>query len=76
MLELSNYGHMTPSTIWFEPLEKKFVYDVMDSTFNVITLSLRQPGVVNFADTIEITVMLIQTTFNESIKSKELEKIN
>ena len=48
----------------------------MDSTFNVITLSLRQPGVVNFTDTIEITVMLIQTTFNESIKSKELEKIN
>ena len=50
---------------------QNFVYDVMDRTFNVLILSIRQPGVFNFADTIEITIMLIKTTFNESTRIRK-----
>ena len=37
MLELLNFSYMTTSTIKFESHEKKFVGDVVDKGYDVIT---------------------------------------
>ena len=66
MLELPNFGHMTPSTIPFEPHDKILLVtswtEIMTS--NSIfqnTFILRRPKIANFAGIIKIVTMIVKT---------------
>ena len=78
MLESLNFGYMTRSAVKFESPEKKFVGDVMDKDYAVVTFIskyfiLRKRKVTNFNDIIKVATMF---TFKDSKKLKELEKIH
>ena len=64
-LELPNFGHMTTFTIWFESSDKILLItswtEIMPSKpLFQNGFILRTPGVVNFADSINIAIMFIK----------------
>ena len=77
MLELPNFGHMTTSTIKFEPRDKNFfLMSQTDRSYDVITFIskyqfLRSLRVANFADIIKNSTMFTKTTFEEKLKDIE-----
>ena len=77
MLELPNFGHMTPSTIPFEPHDKILLVTSWTElmTSNSIfqnTFILRRPKVANFAGIIKIVTMIVKTIFEDSKKVKKI----
>ena len=65
MLELSNFGHISTSTVDFETLDRS--YRII--TFNSKTFILRMPRVTNSADFIKIAVIL-----NKTVKRSKNQK--
>lgn len=61
MLEFSNFGRMTTSTIMFKSRDKILLMTSYQKLR--ITLIPRRPGVTNSADIIKIEIMLIKATF-------------
>ena len=72
MLESSNFGHITTSTI-FESLDKSFADHIIVENYDVIVfiskyLFLRNAGVNNFAEVIKIFVIFVKKILKESRK--------
>ena len=77
-LELPNFGHMTTFTIWFESSDKILLItswtEIMPSKpLFQNGFILRKPGVVNFADSINIAIMFIKKPLKTQINLKEIE---
>ena len=73
MLEFSNFGRMTISTIIFKSRDKILLMTSYQKLR--ITLIPRRPGVTNSADIIKIEIMLIKAIFKDSIKFKRIKKM-
>ena len=76
MLELPNFGHEITSTIQSESRDK-FFCDVMDRSYDVPAfiskyLFERRPRAANFADIIEIAIMFIKPTIQDSKKVQRI----
>ena len=63
ILELTYFGHTTTYAVWV--IWWNFVNDVIDKNYEAfqMTVILRRPGVVRFADIIKIAIMWTETTF-------------
>ena len=77
MLHLPNFGCMTTSTTKFESPDKNFVGDVMDKTYDVITLFetafiLRKFRVATFAEIIKIVTIFTKKILKDSKKVKRI----
>ena len=71
MLELTNFGHLTTSTIQFESRDKNWLMTPLAEIMTLYflfqnTFILRKPIVAIFADIIKIAIIFIKEIFNDS----------
>ena len=77
MLELPNFGHMNTSTTEFESRDKILMMtswiELRGNNLYFKIFYFKETCRADFADIIKIAIMLIKTTFKDSIKVKRLE---